>query len=341
MFSKIKQQSRRSYSGSSLAAKVALGFGLLALAGASAQTSFTASGTLADSATFSGTLTIDTIAGVATGVDITITAPDSLHAQAIQAQFSGGTFGWVLMVGATTNSSPVLVLVIPVATSPGTLAGYTGGTLSTLSNLWGGPSNPLVSGSLSANVPLSIVLNPTDQTFCPHSMVSFIAAARGIPTPTVQWQMSTNGGAMFNDLPFATANTLTLFDVSASQSGNQYRAVFSNTSGNVTTTAARLSLDTGPSVTINPVSQSVTDMQTATFTAGATGSFTTKWQVSTDGGVTFNDIPGQTSATLSFSPTLQQDGNQYRAILTSSCGSVTTAAATLNVTWGAFIFFFG
>jgi hypothetical protein len=47
--------------------------------------------------------------------------------------------------------------------------------------------------------------------------------------PTVQWQMSTDNGATFTDIPGANAVTLS-FTVALANNGNQYRAVFSNAS---------------------------------------------------------------------------------------------------------------
>ena len=53
---------------------------------------------------------------------------------------------------------------------------------------------------------------------------SFTAAASGTPAPTVQWQVSTDGGATFTNLSGATSTTLS-FTAAQAQSGNKYRAV--------------------------------------------------------------------------------------------------------------------
>jgi hypothetical protein len=53
--------------------------------------------------------------------------------------------------------------------------------------------------------------------------------------------------------------------------------------------------------------------------------------VSTDGGVTFTDIAGATSTTLSFTAVASQRGYRYRAVFTNSLGTATTTAATLTV----------
>jgi Bacterial Ig-like domain (group 3)/Immunoglobulin I-set domain len=155
----------------------------------------------------------------------------------------------------------------------------------------------------------------------------------------VQWQVSTDGGVTFNNVPGATSTTLS-FSATAGQNNNRYRAVFTNSQGSATTTAATLTVSAAlaaPVITQNPSNQTVNAGNTATFTAAASGNPvpTVQWQVSTDGGATFNNVPGATSTTLSFTAALGQNGNKYRAVFTNSQGSATTTAATLTVSKAA------
>jgi hypothetical protein len=87
----------------------------------------------------------------------------------------------------------------------------------------------------------TVTLNPTDTTVLAGLTATFSSAADGNPTPTVQWQVSTDGGATFNNIPGATSSTLS-FTASASQNGNEYRAVWTNPHGSATTTAATLTV---------------------------------------------------------------------------------------------------
>src|SRR6185369_10783721 len=98
-----------------------------------------------------------------------------------------------------------------------------------------------------------------------------------------------------------------------------------------TTTAATLTVNTAPTVTTTPTDQTVCEGQTASFTAAANSSpaATVQWQVSSGG--PFANVPGATSTTLSFTATNAQNGNQYRAVFTNTCGSTNTTAATLTV----------
>ena len=143
----------------------------------------------------------------------------------------------------------------------------------------------------------SVTTQPTSQTVTAGQTATFTAAASGNPTPTVQWQVSTDSGSTFSDITGATSTTLTLSNTTTAQNGDEYQAVFTNSVGTATTNAATLTVSTAqfaPSVTTQPASQTVTAGQTATFTAAASGNPTptVQWQVSTDSGSTFSDITG-------------------------------------------------
>jgi hypothetical protein len=145
--------------------------------------------------------------------------------------------------------------------------------------------------------------------------------------------VSTDGGASFSNVAGATSTTLTLTGVTASQNGYLYRAVFTNSLGSATTAAATLTVQFPPTVTANPVSQSVSAGQSVTFTAAATGNptVTVQWQVSTDGGLTYIIIDGATSLALTIAATASQNGYHYRAVFTNSLGSAITTDAILTV----------
>ncbi len=86
----------------------------------------------------------------------------------------------------------------------------------------------------------TITMQPVVQIDSPGGDVTFNAAASGSPAPTVQWQVSTNG-TTFNDIPGATSTTYT-FTSTATQSGDLFRAVFSNANGTATTDVAPLTI---------------------------------------------------------------------------------------------------
>jgi len=187
------------------------------------------------------------------------------------------------------------------------------------------------SSTLTVNTPPSVTTNPQPQNVNPGDMATFTAAASGTPTPTVQWQVSTDNGMNFTDIP-GEMNTTLSFTTMASQNGYLYRAVFTNSCGIVNTPAALLTLCTPPTVTMQPVNQIVGQNATATFTADVSSSPapTVQWQVDT--GTGFNDIPGATNATLNVpNVTPAMNGYRYRAVFTNPCGMATSDPAILTV----------
>src|SRR5207253_89670 len=82
---------------------------------------------------------------------------------------------------------------------------------------------------------------PSDQSVADGQTATFTAAASGSPVPTVQWQVSTDAGATFNDVGGATSPTYTLV-AHTTDNANEYRAVFTNTQGTATTNAAKLTV---------------------------------------------------------------------------------------------------
>ena len=173
--------------------------------------------------------------------------------------------------------------------------------------------------------------NPPQLDICQDRGVTFTATASGSPAPSAQWQVSADNGVTFTNIPGATSTTLT-FTARLTDNNKQYRAVFTNRAGTATSGAATLIVHTAAAVTTNPTNQAVTVGGTATFSAAGTGYQAVQWQVSTNNGVSFNDIPGATSTTLSFTVQFGDSGKQYRAVFMSDFGCRTpTGAATLSV----------
>jgi len=96
-------------------------------------TTFNLTGTLADGATLSGNLTIDTTTGVGTAANIIISAPVSLTFTVVQAQLANfpvaGDYQIDYAISANPSGLPNLDLVFPIAS----LIGYNGGQLESFS----------------------------------------------------------------------------------------------------------------------------------------------------------------------------------------------------------------
>lgn len=87
------------------------------------------------------------------------------------------------------------------------------------------------------------------------------------------------------------------------------------------------------SITAQPTSQIASAGGSVSFAASATGdSLRFQWQRSIDGGTTWADVSGGTSATLTLGTlTSDLDGNKYRVVVIGAANTVTSSAVTLNV----------
>ena len=92
-------------------------------------------------------------------------------------------------------------------------------------------------------------------------------------------------------------------------------------------------IETTPTITEQPESQTVDEGATARFTVEATGgNLSYQWQQSTDNGHNWTDISGANSGTYTTeAATTDMNGRQYRCKVSNNAGSVTSAAAILTV----------
>ncbi len=180
----------------------------------------------------------------------------------------------------------------------------------------------------------SVIKQPVSEKVETGQSVTFEAAASGFPAPTVQWQLSTNGGGTWSPIEGASSNQLTIASAEDSQDGYEYRAVFKNAAGVATSQVATLSVGSSPAVTLQPRAAVVEAGETAVFEAAASGfpTPTVQWQLSTNGGGTWSALAGATSDLLTLTQLqLAQSGYEYRAVFTNAAGTATSTAAMLTV----------
>lgn len=189
-------------------------------------------------------------------------------------------------------------------------------------------------GTLIVSDPASLTLQPAGTTVCEGSGASFSVAATGTNI-SYQWQLSTDGGTTFTNIQGATAATLNLSNVSASQNNYKYRAVlFSCSATGLNSNAAVLNVTGLPAFSTQPADANVCEGSVATFSISANGTNVAyQWQQSTDGGTTFNDITGATSSTLTLNNvSATQNNYKYRVVISNSCRSgITSSNASLII----------
>ena len=96
----------------------------------------------------------------------------------------------------------------------------------------------------------SITVQATNQTATAGQNATFSVSVAGNPTPTYQWQVSSNG-ITWSNVYGATAATLTLNSVTTAMSDNQYRCIITNTQGSTVGNIATLTVTPGTATTIN------------------------------------------------------------------------------------------
>jgi hypothetical protein len=103
------------------------------------------------------------------------------------------------------------------------------------------------SALLTINPATTISTQPSSQTVCADSAVTFNVVASGSGTLTYQWQRSTDGGTTWSDITGQTASSLSLSDVTYSMNYYQYRVVVTGSvCGSVNSNSATLTVNNGP-----------------------------------------------------------------------------------------------
>ncbi len=180
-----------------------------------------------------------------------------------------------------------------------------------------------------------VTTQPQDATVAPGATASFVVAATGSPTPTVRWEQRDAKGR-WKPVHGATSTTLTV-KASPATDGAQFRAVFTNPSGSVTTDAATLRITRqAPTITVHPASASGKQGTKVTLRAAATGYPTPRiqWQVLEKGSTSWVDVRRACGTSLQLVIGPPTDGDRYRAVFTNTAGSATTREATITLARG-------
>lgn len=320
--------------------------------------------------TTAATLTVDYPPAITTqplnalvnsGASISLTSAASSNPGVTGVQWeynSGSGFAPIHNGGVLPDGLPVSITVIPqlpsanpsttlsIAGSNGTLTGYEFETIFT--NSAGSATTSAATISVES---APIVSPPTNQTVTAGATnVTIAASVVAIPAASVQWFVSTDGGATFNPVEdggvYANATTpaLTILGpVTAAMNGYEYAATFTNIDGSVTSSAATLSVNYAPIVTAEPANVEQMAGGTATFTAAANsnpGLSSIQWEYSNggafvplkDGSFQQATVSGSGSGTLTISGlTSNLNGYQFEAEFTNSVGLAATSTASLTV----------
>src|SRR5437870_8243066 len=182
----------------------------------------------------------------------------------------------------------------------------------------------LMTGAGVAVAP-SITAQPISESILVGQTATFSVNASGTAPLNYQWHKN---GILIAGVTSASYTTPA---ETASDNGAQFSVVVSNSAGNVTSNAATLSVTASPvapSVTTQPVNQTILAGTAATFSVIANGTSPLTYQWRKNG----TAISGATSAsyTTPAEPT-PDSGALFSVVVSNSAGNVTSNSATLTV----------
>jgi len=198
-------------------------------------------------------------------------------------------------------------------------------------------SNAVTLMVTAAVIAPTVTQNPTNQGVTVGQGYGFSATATGSIPMTYRWESSQDNGQTWTILAQGQGGTsgslttgISLPTTTLLDNGKLIHCVFGNGAGTVTTNAALLTVTTpviAPTITQQPVSQTVTEGQTTLFSVVASGmNLTYQWMKNS------SPINGATSASYTTPvTTLADNGAQFLCVVSNSSGSVTSNAALLTV----------
>jgi hypothetical protein len=163
------------------------------------------------------------------------------------------------------------------------------------------------------------------------SSATFTAAASGTPSfpPAYQWQLSTDGGATWNNLTNgngitgALTGTLTIGNTTSSMSGNQLRVIVTNSAGQFTSNTSTLTVLTPVQLSFNNFLTLEVPGATSTYANGISGGEVVGYYSDTNDTIHgfLYDIAAQTYTTLDAPGAQGWYGSSYGTYFTGISGS--------------------
>lgn len=161
---------------------------------------------------------------------------------------------------------------------------------------------------------------------------TFSVAFAGDPAPTVRWQARTPGQGGWRDLAGEAGAQLRV-DVAAADSGRQYRAILTNSAGELASSAARLDVQTPPTVVLEPSATTVAEGSDAILEVLPAGNPypQIQWQQRVAG--VWRSIDDATAGRLVLEDASSDlSGGTFRARLRNDVGTVYSRTVVVTVT---------
>lgn len=253
--------------------------------------------------------------------------PTLTGAGTLQAPPSAATDdGYGGVAGGVTTTTPILT---GTPTQPGTytiqLQAFADSALNLPPSLTF-PFTIVVAASTQPTAAPTFTTQPAPQTVTAGTSLTLTAAAGGTPAPNYQWQKT--------GVPIAGATnaTYTLASAQVSDAGT-YTVIATNSVGAATSNAITVAVvaaptaDRAPSIARQPVTQTVATGSTVVFNTEVAAAPAPAYQWRKNGTV----IAGATGATLVIAGAKASDAGAYSVVATNSAGSITSTAASLEL----------
>ena len=196
----------------------------------------------------------------------------------------------------------------------------------------------------------AVTLNVTTGTFAPTitaqpapasatvntgATIGFTAQVSGSPQPTVQWQMSTDGGATYANVGATGTDSPTTYAIASAQLSDTglYRVVATNSQGTAISDAASLTVQKGVSISAQPtgavIAPGAPQTLSVTVNVDATPAPTYVWEKTLDG-LAFTTVQSGSSPDLPITGSTADSGF-YRVTISNAVNSVTSSLVYAGV----------
>ncbi|MBK7712899.1 MAG: hypothetical protein IPJ37_19655 [Bacteroidales bacterium] len=257
--------------------------------------------------------TVPDPAGIITGTSI-VCQGQTLVSYSIPVIARALSYSWIYSGSGAVVSGNTDAITIDFDASA------TSGNLTVLGTNACGDGIVSASYPVTVNTAPAITTQPTNQTTCEGTSVSFSVTATGTGL-TYQWRK----GAV--NIGGATSATYTIAAPIVGDAGSYDVVVSGTCAPAVTSSAVTLTVNTAPAITTQPTNQTTCAGTSVNFSVTATGTgLTYQWR---KGAV---NIVGATASTYTIAAPVTGDAGSYDVVVSGTCApAVTSSAVTLTV----------
>ncbi len=197
----------------------------------------------------------------------------------------------------------------------------------------GGCGSPTASSTanLVVNALPAISLQPTSQTICAGSPVTFSSGATGAGL-SYQWKKGATNMVNGGNVSGALTSTLILNTTSGTDAATYTLVVTGTCLPTATSAAATLTVTSSPSIATQPTAQTVCSGSAVTISMTATNGVSYQWRKGTSNLVNGGAISGATSNTLVINPVAGTDAaTNYNCVVTGACAPTANTNAVALV----------